>query len=158
MIKKGIDFDSYIIDRFNKPIDKAMRVFKYVNRITGAKCQLQKLDIPVVPQHMEVIIASKMLSKDYDVVLWGINKYPSDTRIKPSHPYDFRVLNNIEYPFKDLDKSQILQMYYTLGISEILNFTHTCGLNFGRPCGQCFNCREREWAYREISEPINLGC
>jgi 7-cyano-7-deazaguanine synthase in queuosine biosynthesis len=157
LMKDNIKFDAHIIDRFNNPLNKATRVFNYIKKITNSTGELTTLNFPKLPQHLEIINVTSYLSKNYDIILWGINKYPSDTDIRPAYTYDFRSLNKVVYPFEDLDKSQILKMYYDLGIDDILPFTHSCGSNNLTPCSVCFNCRERIWAYNILGKLLNLG-
>ncbi len=66
------------------------------------------------------------------------------------------------HPFRFIDKSSIIKKYYELGIEDLLNLTRSCegtisGLDYTnyKPgqyvpiCGQCFWCKEREWAIEQ---------
>ncbi len=66
------------------------------------------------------------------------------------------------HPFRFIDKSWIIKKYYELGIEDLLNTTRSCegvipGLDYTnyKPnqyvplCGECFWCKEREWAIEQ---------
>jgi 7-cyano-7-deazaguanine synthase in queuosine biosynthesis len=65
----------------------------------------------------------------------------------------------VYHPFRFTDKSEIVKMYSSLGITDLLNITRSCegeiaGINYTNytpgqdvpVCGECFWCKEREWA------------
>jgi hypothetical protein len=53
-------------------------------------------------------------------------------------------------PFFDLTKEHTLDMYYKLGIEELLKYSHSCAaIPVGR-CGRCYNCVERDWAFAKL--------
>lgn len=91
-----------------------------------------------------------------DVYFIGDNVYPVDVlpngpnRVKYSH-------QQIIYPLFDLYKTDILKLYIEHDILELLQFTHSCTeFSVGR-CKQCWQCKERHWAFEQlcISDPSN---
>lgn len=143
----------YVIDRPSNPIDKSKNIFSKIS-----KESLNVLKIPKVNYWQQVPLASLILKSKHDVVLWGINKYPSKQSIRPNHIFNFQETDKLKLPFKDLEKTQTIDAYYKLGIEHLLPLTHSCGSDKILPCGICFNCRERVWAYNILGiEPV-LGC
>jgi hypothetical protein len=59
-------------------------------------------------------------------------------------------------PFKHLEKSHVIDMYYQLGIQDLLKYTHSCDQHEQLPCGACNGCRERAWGFAELghADPI----
>lgn len=66
------------------------------------------------------------------------------------------------HPFRFVEKSWIIKQYYRLGLKDLLNITRSCegeipDLNYEtyKPyqhvptCGECFWCKEREWAIEQ---------
>jgi 7-cyano-7-deazaguanine synthase in queuosine biosynthesis len=49
-------------------------------------------------------------------------------------------------PFIELDKIEILNIYVTENILELLPLTHSCGTTSREKCGECYFCLERKWA------------
>lgn len=65
----------------------------------------------------------------------------------------------VSHPFRFVDKSWVIKQYKELGIEDLLNITRSCegtfkGLDYTNyvkgqvvpVCGECFWCKEREWA------------
>jgi hypothetical protein len=91
-----------------------------------------------------------------DLYFVGDNIYPTDilpngpNRVKYNHP-------RIIYPLFDLHKTDILKLYVEYNIMELLHFTHTCTeVSVGR-CQTCWQCKERQWAFEQLSiiDPSN---
>ena len=143
----------HVIDRPNKPINKSKNIFSKISN--GS---LNILQIPSVNYWQQVRVATSILKHNHDIILWGINKYPSDQSIRPNHIFNFQETDKLKLPFKDLEKSQTVEAFYKLGIEHLLPITHSCGSALNTPCGECFNCRERTWAYNKLGLTINLGC
>jgi hypothetical protein len=66
------------------------------------------------------------------------------------------------HPFRFIDKSEIIKMYNELGIMDLFEITRSCegeitGINYTNyipgqyvpVCGECFWCKEREWAIEQ---------
>ena len=60
---------------------------------------------------------------------------------------------HLSQPFAELTKDAIVQLGFDLGIAnEIAPITHSCTeLNRGR-CNNCWWCKEREWAFKQIGQ------
>lgn len=53
-------------------------------------------------------------------------------------------------PFALVDKRHTLGLYESFDAWSLIEFTHSCtALTVGR-CGECYNCKEREWALLEL--------
>lgn len=68
----------------------------------------------------------------------------------------------VYHPFRFTDKSEIVKMYKDLGITDLLDITRSCegeisGIDYTNytkgqevpVCGECFWCKEREWAIEQ---------
>ena len=68
----------------------------------------------------------------------------------------------VYHPFRFIEKSEIVRTYKELGIMDLFNITRSCegefdGIDYttynkGQPvptCGECFWCKEREWAIEQ---------
>ena len=91
----------------------------------------------------------------------AVNKYPPNQRSLMPEGYPLpndRFVKTEEHahlsqPFADLTKDKIIQLGFDLGIAnEIAPITHSCTeLDRGR-CNNCWWCKEREWAFKEIGQ------
>lgn len=63
----------------------------------------------------------------------------------------------IRSPFKDLNKSEVVDFYSQLGIIDKLYGTSSCIMNSltinGKHCGACFNCQQRWDAFKILNNP-----
>ena len=57
----------------------------------------------------------------------------------------------IKFPLLHLEKSHVIDLYYKLGIENILQYTHSCIKNEETPCGICHGCAERIWGFNELN-------
>lgn len=156
--------DLLIVDRYNKPVDKATALYNNTKlHIGDTISNLKVISLPADTQgHLQVALVVDQVRDQYDVILWGVNQYPDDLSIRPKKDYtvDFSKYTNhgkLRLPFADLKKVDIIKMFIDLGLEDILNNTHSCGNPGLIPCGECFNCRERIWAYEQLGLVPNLG-
>lgn len=102
----------------------------------------------------------------------GVNKNPdiefkgapkerdSGNQIQPHFVHDGI---DIVHPFVYTRKDWIIQQYYDLGITDLLDITRSCEGEFEHinyktyipgqyvpTCGECFWCKEREWAIEQV--------
>lgn len=55
-------------------------------------------------------------------------------------------------PFLSLDKRASVFLYDHLNIgASLMDATHSCTTSLETPCGQCFQCREKQWAIEEVT-------
>jgi 7-cyano-7-deazaguanine synthase in queuosine biosynthesis len=150
----------YVIDRYNRPLIHAYRVHDLLcKKLNNDSFKLNTIEIPPSENFEEIKILSKIIKSQniHDMLLCGINKYPDDITIRPKFIADFTETDFVKYPLKNYTKDAIINQFYKLGIEDILPYTHSCGLNNDTPCEQCFNCRERIWAYDRLNLTIDLG-
>jgi len=53
-------------------------------------------------------------------------------------------------PFIDVSKIDILRLYQTEEVLDLLPLTWSCGAAHSVPCGGCYFCMERAWACNEL--------
>jgi 7-cyano-7-deazaguanine synthase in queuosine biosynthesis len=92
-------------------------------------------------------------NKLVDILYVGINQNPpvkfpisGPWRRNPANP----IPNNLAFPFIDLYKTHILEIYKQFNMLELADITHSCTENIGARCNSCFQCYERAWAYKEL--------
>ena len=157
--------DLIIVDRYNNPVDRATTLYNNIRLSIGDTItKLRFIPLPdSVPGHQQVLQAVDKIKNEYDAILWGINQYPDDETIRPknsSYQIDFenfKAPDKLHLPFAKFKKTDIIETYVKLGITDILYNTHSCGEPVDQPCGECFNCRERIWAFTQLGLEPNLG-
>jgi 7-cyano-7-deazaguanine synthase in queuosine biosynthesis len=161
---KDTQLDLLIVDRYNKPLDKAINLYNTVKEKINDKTSNLKIItlLENTPGHLQVIKVVEQEQNNYDTIFWGVNQYPDDLTIRPKKDYtvNFSKFKNhpkLKLPFSDYKKTDIVETFIELGIEDILRSTHSCGRPGAEPCGECFNCRERIWAFNQLGLEPNLG-
>lgn len=156
--------DLILVDRHNKPIDKATRLYlKMKSELGDSITNLKLIHLPdSVPNNLRIIEVAKIIDHSYDAIIWGVNQYPDDESIRPRPEYTvnfekFKSHSKLKLPLADYKKSDVIETFMSLGLKTILEQTHSCGQPAGSPCAQCFNCRERIWAYKKLGLEPHLG-
>ncbi len=81
---------------------------------------------------------------DFDYSKYPAGGFPD--RVKGSnHP-------KIQMPFINMYKDEILKFVFDTNQEELLFLTHTCTEQKTGRCGQCFQCNERAWAFRQLDK------
>ncbi len=80
---------------------------------------------------------------------------------RPEHMIGFDTIEipelpHVVIPFRKLEKSHVIDIFYQLQIEHLLSFTHSCDQQELTACGECNGCRERSWGFEQIgkSDPI----
>jgi hypothetical protein len=106
--------------------------------------------------------AIKQIFKDYaeiDFIYFATNQNPTrdfDYDRYPRGSYPDRVKTSphpkILMPFIEMYKDEILKTVFDNDQEELLKLTHSCTEQKTGRCGQCFQCNERAWAFRQLDK------
>lgn len=157
--------DLIIVDRYNNPVQRATELYNRIRIEINDTVSILKVVSPGsdIPGNLQIMQTVNLIKDNYDAILWGINKYPDDTTIRPKNSsyqinFDtFETPDKLYLPFSKFKKTDIINTFIKLGIKDILYNTHSCGEPGTEPCGKCFNCRERAWAFTQLGLESNLG-
>jgi len=98
-----------------------------------------------------------------EIDLGGMASRDIDPSPDNQHLLEMKHMGKMVYhPFRFIDKSEILKKYKELGIMELFELTRSCEGEFDNVnyesytpgqyvpiCGECFWCKEREWAIEQ---------
>jgi len=155
--------DLFIVDRYNNPVGRAMTLYNMLRQeFEDESSTCQHLTTPDKLNNTErMMYAVKELSKFYDAIHWGINAYPPNIRPKQDQ---FKNLQRklerypqLRLPYIEHTKDWVIEQYCKYNIQWILPYTHSCGEPVDEPCGECFNCKERAWAYQKLDLDLEKG-
>ena len=111
--------------------------------------RLGDLSLPA-HQQVESAVRQAFTILNFEYLYLGI------IEVQPQHAVGITVIDTpnflrIAYPFKYLTKSHIIDLYFKMGIQELLQHTNSCDQQqiALQPCGVCNGCREREWGLAE---------
>jgi hypothetical protein len=111
---------------------------------------------PTVHHREQNRTAVKEIFEKYpvDTLYIGINQNPPELNLLPGAPK--RAIRSphpkIVFPFVDLYKHDILKFMYDDNQEDLINITHSCaGQKYGR-CNICWQCTERDWAFKQLNK------
>ena len=135
-------------DRF----DNADRVQKLINRNVIEINEVSTNHWDRVP----LTIGQLLKEHNVDSLFCGINHTPPidhfpefDTDAKPDRPWRFED-KKVKVPFLHLYKYHIIDLAYQLDLD--LSDTMSCLHNLDTHCGECWQCKEREWGFEQMKK------
>lgn len=149
-------FTPYTILREGSRIH-ARGILNWIHRYYG----LEEIDLNVVgnntlPNHQQVEsgVREILLDKADFIYLGIIESRPEHSQGWWRHKFEETFQR--KYPFLNLQKSHIIDLYYKKGLIDLLSITFSCNLNQDLPCNKCNGCLERQWGINEIMSMKNL--
>lgn len=148
---KNYTVTPYTITRNDGSNTHAQQVIDCVNNILNKKTQTTTI-VPISEQNSELQVSAGMrvlFNTNHNIFYIGLIETLSEHAIgvpKPWTPVDSLRVN---FPFKNLNKSHIVDLIYKFDITELLNITHSCVYPTGR-CNVCNRCNERHWAFTKL--------
>ena len=76
----------------------------------------------------------------------------SEPRPLRSNTLEGPMPDRVFFPFNHLYKSHTIDLFYQLGIEELLELTHSCTQKVVGRCNRCYHCLERKWAFDELNK------
>ena len=130
----------------------AKPVIAKINQLLNVNTTILRLGDTTLPESQQVTSAVKqafVLPPYMNFVYVGvINNLPEhligfEKIVLPDH-------QPLQFPFKDLYKYEVIDLYYKFGVDSLLQYTHSCDISEIKPCGTCNGCRERQWGFLKI--------
>jgi 7-cyano-7-deazaguanine synthase in queuosine biosynthesis len=117
---------------------------------------------PDLHHSQQSTVAIKQIFIEYpelDFIYFATNQNPThnfDYNRYPNGSYPDRVKTSphpkILMPFIKMYKDEILKTVFDNDQEELLLLTHSCTEQKTGRCGQCFQCNERAWAFRQLDK------
>lgn len=149
--EKNCTIVPFTIPRLTGALDYAYTIIDYFDYMLDIKLDETNIVGKQYDPHETFVgygIAEAM-NYELDYIYVGSTKNP-DIEIEGS-PNRFKYsYYKVKQPFFDLTKYDIVKMYHDLGIQDLLRLTHSCSVQRINECGQCFFCKEKQWAISSI--------
>lgn len=98
---------------------------------------------------------------------YNIQLYLAGNNMPPKEVKDFGKINlrfiysntmYYTYPFINLLKPQMIDIFYKLGIDFLIPYTHSCSQQYQGRCNVCWSCTERRWGFEllGIEDPATI--
>lgn len=130
-------------------------VIEHINRMLNIDARPVRLGNTALPEPEQVktaVLQAFRLPPHFEAVYVGVIVN------RPEHMIGFDQIKiedheRVFMPLKNLEKCHIIDLYYTLGIQDILNITFSCDQSETVECGTCNGCRERQWGFDQVNRP-----
>lgn len=93
---------------------------------------------------------TEVLHRQVDYVYLGIIESRPEHSINWTR-HKFKETFNRKYPFLNLQKSHVIDLYIQFNLFGLLQLTHSCAINEQVKCGYCNGCNERAWGLQEMN-------
>lgn len=138
-------------------------VDEYNKKVSGDNIQQRAYAEYICKAHNIDAYYNGVTRNPRDIDLGGMKERDIDQNESNIHLLDMTHMGvRVLHPFRFTDKSKIVKMYKDLGILDLFEITRSCegeipGIDYtnytkGQPvpvCGECFWCKEREWAIEQ---------
>lgn len=126
-------------------VDAVNRLFN----LNTAPARLGDTTLPEKEQVKRAVTQAFKLPPYFEAVYVGVISN------RPEHMVGFEKIHvesheRVFMPFTNLEKSHIIDIYYQLGIENLLSITFSCDQDETQICGVCNGCRERQWGFDQI--------
>jgi 7-cyano-7-deazaguanine synthase in queuosine biosynthesis len=128
----------------NEQYNRAWAVIQYLQKLHNTHSE------PVLLRNKDIRPAIReSIGLGFGLMYLGVIKELAEFLID-WEPNNFSDSEWVVGPFKDLDKSQIVQLAIDHDVEHLFLITHSCAEQaFGR-CNHCNRCRERSWGFNQL--------
>ena len=131
----------------------ARPIIEKINQLLGISVPIKRVGNTSLPEPQQVTSAVEQafrLLKLEEIFVGLIYNRPEHT--VGFDPIPVPEMPYLHTPFRHLEKSHIIDIYYQLGIQHLLEYTHSCDQSETTQCGICNGCREQAWGFLEVSQ------
>jgi hypothetical protein len=131
----------------------ARPIIERINQLLGIDIAVKRVGNTSLPEPQQVTSAVEQafrLLKLEEIFIGLIYNRPEHT--VGFDPIPVPEMPYLHTPFRHLEKSHIIDIYYQLGIQSLLEHTHSCDQSETTQCRTCNGCKERAWGFAELSQ------
>lgn len=99
---------------------------------------------------MQVESGCRDVLEKSNIVYLGIIEELAIHTIGWRDPIKWKDTEDRKYPFKDLNKSHIVDLIFQFKQERLFELTHSC--NMPSKCGSCNGCNERQWGFDQLGK------
>lgn len=148
---------TFTVPRPDNGVSYSPKIVQYINRTLGSNVSGPMILGDGNVDHASVIskaVIDILKTNFYDIIYIAENTVPPipSGAIPPVRSPSKNAWKKLILPFFELDKSEIIELYYQFNIEELLTLSHSCTTNTIGRCDWCFNCTERAWAFAKLDK------
>lgn len=166
--KYGVELVTYTVPRSDGAINYSPTLVEQISKLSGVAIDRPiSIGDPLNNHHSQQTRSGHReilaMYPDIDYIYYGSQRVTPELEnisgvIYPWRPDRMFYPGKTICPFFDLTKEHTLELYYKLGVEQLLEYSHSCAAWPVGRCGQCYNCIERSWAFNKLgqSDPGHL--
>jgi len=140
----------YTIIREQGSIEYAQPIVDYVNNLYDIPTSIiETVGDNTLAENLQVESGCTDVLKKSNIIYLGLIEELEIHTIGWRPPIKWKETENRLYPFKDLNKSHIVDLIFQFKQEKLFELSHTCNMP-GPRCGACNGCNERSWGLEQM--------
>lgn len=70
----------------------------------------------------------------------------------PTLPWSYPEEPHVTYPFLNMLKPQMIDIYYKLGKEHLIQYTYSCSKKYPPACEKCYSCKEAAMGFKLLNK------
>jgi len=103
---------------------------------------------PALPEILQVELGCTDVLEKSNILYLGIIEELAIHTVGWRDPIKWKDEESRKYPFKNINKSHIVDLIYHFKQERLFELTHSC--NMPGKCGSCNGCNERQWGFDQL--------
>jgi hypothetical protein len=140
----------YTIIREQGSLEYAQPIVDYVNNLFNIPTSpIEIVGDNTLPENLQVESGCGDVLKKSNIIYLGLIEELEIHTIGWRPPIKWEETYDRKYPFKDLNKSHIIDLIYYFKQERLFELSHTCNMP-GARCNVCNGCNERKWGFDQL--------
>lgn len=139
----------FTVPRHDGSLWHSNTIKNWLNEQFNKNLETEVLGDPDLHHSQQVVSGLLLAESKVDILLLGDTSNPS---IMPNGPARIKSpRSNIIQPLFSWTKKDTVALAIELNLTDLMIIAHTCTESIDERCGFCWQCKEREWAFKENS-------
>lgn len=153
-----VEIHTYTVLKFDGAMAYAERLFEWIQNFYKITLHIHNNidNNDMALGRVSKYTIEKIMSENPNTVFYLGMNYQADPSIK-TFKHNLRVkgptsdLEFLKFPFLYMIKPNMVDLYFKLGVQDLIPLTHSCTSSMTDFCNDCYSCEERAWAFEELN-------
>jgi 7-cyano-7-deazaguanine synthase in queuosine biosynthesis len=155
----NVEFITYTVEQHSKNTKQHVNaIIKVVEKLNGVKIENVEVgkqdyahpDFEVMYGVLDALNRERFTDKMIDMIYLAATCVPDDLKnvngVPKRHAQSFF---KVSQPWGELSKDHIVNYILQNNLTDLIKTTHSCTVLGNSHCGECWNCKERIWAFEK---------
>jgi 7-cyano-7-deazaguanine synthase in queuosine biosynthesis len=155
----NVEFITYTVEQHSKNTKQHVdAIIKVVEKLNGVKIENVEVgkqdyahpDFEVMYGVLDALNRERFTDKMIDMIYLAATCVPDDLKnvngVPKRHAQSFF---KVSQPWGELSKDHIVNYILQNNLTDLIKTTHSCTVLGDSHCGECWNCKERIWAFEK---------